>query len=104
MKLIDGKTQAQLDAIRDDILFGALRSQRRVFVFSQIGANRPLGIRSGDRRLEWKLIATGTDPVAITRDFPSRLGLAAIGGRRGRAPTTQPQLRSRFQIFELRLR
>jgi hypothetical protein len=100
--LLRNKTQADLDAMRDEIATGALAAGKRVFVFTQAGggARRPPGWRVSPRsKLTLVPVLEGIDTETIARPFPSGRPMAMA---RRNLPATMP--RSTWQIMEITLR
>ena len=101
-EMLRGKTQAELDALRDEIAIGALSSGKRVFTFTQanLGARRPPGWRMSNRsKLTMVPVMEGIDAELLPRPFPNGRPMAMM---KRNLPTTLP--RSTWQIMEITLR
>ncbi len=101
-EMLRNKTQADLDALRDEIATGALSSGKRVFVFSQgnAGARRAPGWRITNRsKLTMVPVMEGIDAESVSRPNPNGRPMAMM---KRNLPTTLP--RSTWQIMEITLR
>lgn len=99
--MMQSRTQGELDALRDEIVTGAIASGRRVFVFMQgtAGLRRPPGWQGFNARtMSLVPVAEGIDPYELTRAFPN--GRAGLANRA--LPTTMP--RAPWQLMEITLK